>query len=479
MKVSTTLKSLSSVKNEYVRVVFDVKGSERVVENGKVRELHVVAGKLDKLTHRTFRTLVREIVMSAKKHKLGKIAVEFDFKKLTGLSEYGENWMWQNIAENIVLAQYEFTKYKSKTPKVTLREVLLTNVSKGESTQAVAQGLVIGDYANKCRDIANTPGGDMTPELLGKAAKEVLKGTKATVKVLNEKEIAKLKMGGLLGVGSGAKDKPRFIILEYKGKSPVTSHQSSVTKNGKLKTANKQPVVFVGKGITFDTGGLQIKPGMAMYEMHMDMSGGAAVIGAIGAIAKLGLPGHFIGLIPAAENAISDRAIRPGDVLRMMSGLTVDVLHTDAEGRLVLADALHYAKQFKPRLVIDVATLTGAALVAVGQHAHIIMTKERELEDTLRELGEESGDYVFPLPLWDEYKAYTKGIHGDIANIPAGDPKGAGSINGGMFLSHFTKGLKWVHIDMAPRMTSVASDKLAKGAAGEPVRLLVTIAKRM
>lgn len=461
MQVKTT-KGVS-VPSGYTRVVFDVKGSERFVENGKQTELHLVSGKLEKLTPRTFRTLVREIVMNAKKHKLAKVAVEFDAKKFKNLSEYDDAWMWQTIGENLTLANYEFTKYKSKAPKVILKEVLLLGVGSKDAERALRYGETIAQYANQTRDIANTPGGDMTPDLLGKAAKTVLKGTKATVKVLDEKQIAKLGMGGLLGVGQGAKDKPRFIIVEYKNKPK--------------KDAG--PIVFVGKGITFDTGGLQVKPGMSMYEMHMDMSGGAAVIGAIGAIAKLGLPGHFVGLIPAAENAISGTAMRPGDVLHMMSGHTVDVLHTDAEGRLVLADALHYAKQYKPRLVIDVATLTGAALVAVGQHAHVIMTKDRELEDTLRDLGEESGDYVFPLPLWDEYKQHTKGVNADIANIPSSNSNYGGSINGGMFLSHFTKDLLWAHIDMAPRMTSVASDKLAKGATGEPVRLLVKIAEKL
>lgn len=470
MEIKTTKATLTSVKDEYVRVVFDVKGGEKFVENGKTRELHLVSGKLTKLTHRTFRTLVREVVMSAKKHKLAKVAVAFDFTELTGLKDYGEAWMWQNIAENLALANYEFVKYKSKEPKVTLKEILLTGVTTKEQEKAVAHGLIVSEYANRCRDIANTPGGDMTPELLGRAAKDVLKGTQATVKVLNEKEIAKLKMGGLLGVGQGAQDKPRFIIVEFKNLK---------AKGSKLKAKDDAPIVFVGKGITFDTGGLQVKPGMAMYEMHMDMSGGASVIAAIGAIAKLGLPGHFVGLIPAAENAISGTAMRPGDVLHMMSGTTVDVLHTDAEGRLVLADALHYAKQYKPRLVIDVATLTGASLVALGQHAHGIMTKERELEDTLRDLGEESGDYTFPLPLWDEYKQYTKGVHGDIANIPTNDSKYAGATNGGMFLAHFTKGLRWAHIDMAPRMTPAPGDKLAKGATGEPVRLLVKIAEKL
>lgn len=480
MEIKTTKSTLTSLKDEYVRIIFDVKGTEKFIENGKTRELHIVSGKLDKLTHRTFRTLVREIVMSAKKHKLAKVAVEFNFAKIPGLKDYGEAWMWQNIAENLLLADYEFTRYKSKAPKVTLKEILLTNVNGKENEYAFSHGLVIGEFANTCRDIANTPGGDMTPELLGRAAMNVLKGTKATVKVLNEKEIVKLKMGGLLGVGQGAKDKPRFIIVEYKNIKRAKKHDVKAKEKQIQSNIDKHnPIVFVGKGITFDTGGLQVKPGMAMYEMHLDMSGGAAVIGAIGAIAKLGLPGHFVGLIPAAENAISGTAMRPGDVLHMMSGTTVDVLHTDAEGRLVLADALHYAKRYNPRLVIDVATLTGASMVALGQHAHGIMTKDRELEDTLRDLGEESGDYTFPLPLWDEYKQYTKGVHGDIANIPTNDSKYGGATNGGMFLSHFAKGLRWAHIDMAPRMTPAPGDKLSKGATGEPVRLLVKIAERL
>lgn len=464
MEIKTTKQSLESLKKEYVRIHLIEKGTERCIERDGITILEIVIGKKDKLTTRAFRTAVREIILSAKRHKCTHIALAFDPSEYTRLGVYDAAWAWSTLAENLHLAAYEFTRYKSKPQKTMLTDILIADVRDAHISKWLTHGKTIALYTNACRDIANTPGGDMTPQLLGEAAKHLLKGTNATVRMLDEKQIAKLKMGGLLGVGRGAEHKPRFIIIEY---------------NGQKRTEKTAPLVLVGKGITFDTGGLQVKPGMAMYEMHMDMSGGAAVIGAIGAIAKLKLTTHVIGLIPAAENAISDTAIRPGDVLTMMSGTTVDVLHTDAEGRLVLADALHYAKQFKPRLIVDIATLTGAALVALGQHAHIIMTKSRKLEDTFRNLGEESGDYVFPLPLWNEYKQYTKGVHGDIANIPAGDSKYGGSINAGTFLSHFTKGEKWVHIDMAPRMTSVPSDKLAKGATGEPVRLLVKIAERL
>jgi len=455
-------KEITKLGKEYTRVSFVEKGTERFVKEGNVTTLEIVVGKLEKVSPRTFRTLIRGIVQSAKKHKIEKLALAFEYTKFPKLGVYGEAWAYQTLAENLVLADYEFTTYKSKQPKEILKEILVSGTASKETKSGFERGVILGEAISGTRDIANTPGGDMTPEGLAKASKLALKGTKATVTVLDAKAIEKLKMGGILGVGGGAKIKPKFIVIEYHGAG----------------AKEKKPIVFVGKGITFDTGGLQVKPGMSMYEMHMDMSGGAAVIGAIRAIAKLGLKKNVIGLIPAAENAISDSAIRPGDVLTMMSGKTVDVLHTDAEGRLVLADALHYARRYAPRLIVDIATLTGAALVAIGQHAHIIMTKSRELEDKFRELGEESGDYVFPLPLWDEYKQYTKGVHGDIANIPSGDSKYGGSINGGMFLSHFTKGMKWVHIDMAPRMTSVGSDKLAKGATGEPVRLLVKIAEK-
>lgn len=462
MQIKLNHNPIEKLPNAFARVVLIEKGVERLVYQGDALILEVVAGKLSKVSPRTFMTLVRSIVQSAKKYKLEKIAFQFEYTQFPKLAKYGEAWAVSTLVENLLLADYEFTKYKSTQPKKILTEFVIVSSKSKDVTAGFARGLTLGEYANICRDIANTPGGDMTPALLAERAKTALKGTKAKVTVLDEPAIKKLKMGGLLGVGKGALDKPKFIIIEYFG--------------GKKSEA---PIVFVGKGITFDTGGLQVKPGMAMYEMHMDMSGGASVISAIGAIAKLGLKKNVVGLIPAAENAISDKSIRPGDVLTMMSGTTVDVLHTDAEGRLVLADALHYARRYNPKLVVDIATLTGAALVAVGQHAHVIMTKDRKLEDQFRDLGEESGDYVFPLPLWNEYKQYTKGVHGDIANIPSGESRNGGAINGGTFLSHFTKKMKWVHIDMAPRMTSVASDKLAKGATGEPTRLLVKIAESL
>ena len=204
------------------------------------------------------------------------------------------------------------------------------------------------------------------------------------------------------------------------------------------------------------------------------MSGGAAIIGAMSAITKLGLKKNVIGIIPAAENAVSSEAMRAGDIVTAMNGKTVEILHTDAEGRLVLADALTYCERFNPGTIIDVATLTGAALSALGQQASAFMTKNEVLETKLRALGEESGDLLWPLPLWDEYQSNLKSNRADISNIATNFSRFGGTIEGGAFLQNFApKDVPWAHIDIAPRMDSIPSDKLAKGATGEPVRLLV------
>ena len=210
----------------------------------------------------------------------------------------------------------------------------------------------------------------------------------------------------------------------------------------------------------------------------MDMSGGSSVIASIVCAAKLGLKKNIIALIPTAENAISDSSMRAGDIVTSMSGKTVEILHTDAEGRLVLADALTYGQKYSPKVVLDVATLTGASLIALGQHASAIMTKDEKLETTLRTLGERSGDYVWPLPLWDEYKQYIRSTRADISNIATNFSRFGGTIEGGTFLSHFAPKCPWAHIDIAPRMDSIASDKLTKGSTGEPVRLLVAFAEQ-
>lgn len=462
VKISTDIKA---VKKSHTRVVLteDRKDEHRFVElSDGTTEYRIGVGKFKDVTPRQFHILARNIVRMLKSHRVTHASLDIAYATFLGLSEHTETWFFRTLVENILLADYEYTVYKSKKEKYALVEIVVRGATSKAAKQGIVEGYIVGNEVNACRSLSNTPGADMTPTVLANAAKKHAAGTNIKIKILSRKEIETHKMGALLAVGKGAMNEPKLIVMEYMG--------------GKK---DEKPIVFIGKGITFDTGGLQVKPGMSMYEMHMDMSGGASVIAAIIAAAKLGIKRNIVTLVPSAENAISERSMRPGDVITSMSGKTIDVLHTDAEGRLVLADALTYAKRYDPALVIDVATLTGASLVALGRHAHAVMTKDRKLEDALRDLGERSGDYVAPLPLWDEYIQYTKGANADIANVPQGDPRDGGAINGGAFLSHFAEKMRWAHIDMAPRMTATPSDKLAKGATGEPTRLLVHIAENL
>lgn len=372
----------------------------------------------------------------------------------------------KTFAENAVMANFAFTKYK-KTPNEGWPEVAAISllVSSKEAVEAeigIREGMIIGSEVNECRALANTPGGDMTPARLANAAKDAVKNLGVRVTIFDEKKMQSLGMGAILGVAKGSAEKPRFIILEYK-KGPK----------------NQKPLVIAGKGVTFDTGGLNLKPSNYIYEMHMDMSGGAAVIHGVAAIARLKLPINVVGLIPAAENMPSGSSYHPGDLLKSLSGKTIEVLDTDAEGRVLLSDALTYGLRFKPGLMVDFATLTGAAHVALGSHMSALFTKENDktLQDTLCEVGLHSGDYVWPLPLWDEYLPEIKGTFGDLANVGSRDRYG-GATHGAKFLEQFAENARFAHVDIAPRMTTIEGEYLAKGASGVGVRFIVELAKK-
>ena len=233
-----------------------------------------------------------------------------------------------------------------------------------------------------------------------------------------------------------------------------------------------KPIVLVGKGVTFDTGGINLKPSNSLLGMNMDMSGGAAVIHTLALAAKMKLKKNIIGLIPSVENMASGKSYRPGDVIRSMSGQTIEVLNTDAEGRVILADALTYAQKYNPEVVVDVATLTGAAMVALGERASAIFTEDDNLAKIMENVGEKTGDYVWRLPMWEEYENEIKGSLGDWTNVHNKDSRYGGAIYGAIFLHQFIKGYKWIHIDMAPRMVAMAGENLTVGATGSPVRLL-------
>lgn len=479
-EISLAKKAVSDLDKKYYRVkLIEEKTGKKIVElaDGS-KELYLGIGKFAQVNRRNWRLIVRTVVQTAKEHKLDLVVWEVAPALFSKLEPYGREWFYRTLSENLVLADYEFTAYKSKT-KTTKKtkenketsEIVISGLETVEEKTAFATGLVVGEYVNKARDISNLSASDMTPEALGQAAKDFVKGTKATVKVLGKKELEKLKMGALLAVGSGTRLDTKLVIVEYWGAGkPIAKSKNSE----KLK-----PIVLVGKGVTYDTGGLNVKPSGAMHEMHMDMSGGASVLATIALVARLGLKKNIVALVPSAENAISDTAMRAGDVVTAYNGKTIEILHTDAEGRLILADALAYSETYNPAVILDVATLTGAALVALGQNASVIMTKNRSLQDRLEKLGEESGDLVWPLPLWKEYREHLKSYRADVSNISTSFSRWGGVIEGGTFLSFFApKKVLWAHIDIAPRMESIPSDKLAKGSMGEPVRLLTTFIEK-
>lgn len=463
MKITPTATALEKFESDIVRVRFTEEKDIKLVEKSDGRsELIIGAGKFKEMNRRKAIILARRVIATAKEHGIKRIGAALEDFLFPQLKEHDKGELASLLAQNFELANYEYVALKTAPQEGWKRveEVIISGIRTKSIARGLEKGQEIGRQMNQCRDLANTPGGAMTPSVLANAALRACKGTKIKVTVLGKKEMEKLGMGAVLGVAQGSTEEPRFIILEY--------------KNG----GTKAPVVLCGKGVTFDTGGLNVKVGDHMLEMHMDMSGGAAVIHALVLAEKFGLKKNIIGLIPAVENMPSGSSYRPGDVLKTMSGKTIEVLNTDAEGRVILADALCYAKKYNPRLVVTVATLTGASLIALGQYASAIMTREQKIEDLLRALGEEAGDYVWPLPLWDEYEQMVKGEFGDVANIAPGGSRNAGTIGAGMFLYQFAKDFPFVHIDMAPRMTPAPGDHLAKGATGAPIQLLVRLLEK-
>jgi leucyl aminopeptidase len=424
--------------------------------------LEVGSGAAKPLSQRKIILFLRKVIVLAKQNKLRAVTLQWEEIRKIADKNIQDKKLGEILATAFHMADFEFTVYKQEPEEgfITVDEAAIVEVPRA-AREGIARGEIIAMEINSARALSNTPGGDMTPKVLSDAAKTIAKGTSVRVEILGKKDMEKLGMGAVLGIAKGSSEEPQFIVMEYRG-----------------GPSYKKPVVLLGKGVTFDTGGLQVKPGDSMYEMHMDMSGGAAVMHAVALAAKLGLKANVIGLVPAVENSPSGSAVRPGDILRSLSGKTIEILHTDAEGRVILADAITYARRFDPKIVIDVATLTGAALVALGTQASAFMTNKDSLIPRIQELGEESGDYVWPFPAWEEYEEMTKGTFGDVPNIStAGNSRYGGVIAGGMFLREFAKELEcpWVHIDMAPRMTANGGEFLSKGAAGAPVRLLLGI----
>jgi leucyl aminopeptidase len=349
--------------------------------------------------------------------------------------------------------QYSHTLNKRRKPSRSLKRV---SISPGDlCTMAVARrsvlaGSATGHGANLTRELVNLPGNICTPRYLASEARKLARSdTALTATVLDERKMAELGMHSLLSVGNGSEQPSQLIIIKYRGAASTA-----------------RPYCLVGKGITFDTGGISLKPGAKMDEMKFDMGGAGSVFGAIKAASMMKLPINIVGVIAAAENMPSGRATKPGDVVTSMAGKTIEILNTDAEGRLVLCDALTYAAKFSPVEVIDIATLTGAIIVALGQEATGIFSNDDHLANSLLSAGERSHDRGWRFPIWEEYHRQLESPFADLANIGAG---GAGSITAACFLSQFAENYKWAHLDIA----GTAFRSAPKGATGRPVPMLV------
>ncbi|MCB1690206.1 MAG: leucyl aminopeptidase [Halioglobus sp.] len=369
------------------------------------------------------------------------------------LKEKEAIWTLTYLARHLVACAYRYTETLSKPKEPWKLTRLVVNTSgalpSGAAGNALRQGRSIGIGVNEARNLANLPGNICTPSYLSNRARKLARNNaKLSVTVVEEKKMRELGMGALLSVSAGSDQPAKLIVMHYKGG----------------KAADK-PYVLVGKGITFDSGGISLKPGAKMDEMKFDMGGAASVFGTMRAVVDLGLGINVVGIVAAAENMPSGGATKPGDVVTSMSGKTIEVLNTDAEGRLVLCDALTYAARFKPATVIDIATLTGACVVALGSQATGLFANEDKLAEQLLAAGTDTHDRAWRMPMWEEYQSQLKSNFADIANI--GGP-GGGSITAACFLSRFTKDYSWAHLDIA----GSAWDSAPKGATGRPVALL-------
>ena len=415
------------------------------------RVLLVGLGKERDLCEKTWREAVRSALRAVSGSAAGEAVVH-----LVEVPLKGRDIAWK--AEQIVLLAgevlYRSDRMKSKPEgsKSALRKLGLA-VAAEHASQAeagMARGRAIVGGVNMAKDLGNLPGNVCTPTYLADQAKALARELDLKVKVLEQKEMEKLGMGSLLSVAKGSDEPPKFIVLHY---------------NGAAKGV--QPVVLVGKGITFDSGGISIKPAAEMDEMKYDMCGAASVLGTLRAVAELALPLNVVGLIPACENLPSGRANKPGDIVTSMSGQTIEVLNTDAEGRLILCDALTYAERFDPVAVVDIATLTGACVVALGGIVSGLMANDETLAGELREAGDQAYDRCWQLPMYDDYQELLKSNFADMANIGG---RLGGAITAACFLSRFTRNYKWAHLDIAGTAWKPGKEK---GGTGRPVPLLV------
>ena len=423
-------------------------------EAAALRVLLVGLGKADAVTAEKLRRAGGTAAKQAAKARAGRVTVALPSTALSTADAA------RAITEGVVLGSYTFTELKSKSddaPAAELAELGLAigaDASEAEAAEGARVGSIVASAANFARNLGNLPGNVVTPTRLAEVAKDIADRFGMKLTVLGPKEMEAEGMGALLAVARGTDEEPRLIVLEHRGAA-----------------ADERPLALVGKGLTFDAGGISIKPAAGMEDMKFDMCGGAGVLGAMHAIGELGVRANVVGVVPSSENLLGGKAMKPGDIFRAASGKTIEVVNTDAEGRLILADALHFVKRYDPVAIVDAATLTGACVVALGHQASGAMGNDDALLDEVRAAGERSGERCWPLPMYDEYREQIRSDYADIKNS-GGRP--AGTLTAAWFLREFVGDTPWVHLDVAG--TAYGDEKLSyltKGSTGVPTRLFV------
>jgi leucyl aminopeptidase len=459
-KLTEAAKSLDAASNKAISAILkngDMEGKanstlvlHHIAEVAATRVLLVGLGKLAEFTEKQYRQAVRAAIKALPK---GVASVSLCLPELAIKNSSIANKV-AHLVEVAKDATYQVNAIKQKKAEEKPLNKIAIIVDKADNALAEAalkQGLAISAGVGLAKDLGNLPPNICTPTYLGDQAKKLAKQYGFKVDVLDKKEIEKLGMGSFLGVAQGSVEPPRLVVLQHlKGKK------------------SQKPVVLVGKGITFDTGGISLKPGAEMDEMKYDMCGAASVLGTFKALGELDLEINAIGIIPTCENMPDAGAIKPGDILTSMSGQTIEVLNTDAEGRLILCDALTYAERFEPSAVVDIATLTGACVIALGHHASAVFSNKDALAHELLAAGESAHDRAWHMPLWDDYQNQLDSNFADMANIGG---RAGGSITAACFLSRYAKKYDWAHLDIAG--TAWKSGK-EKGGTGRPVPLLTT-----
>ncbi len=421
-----------------------------VPENTIERILLVGLGEQGPLSRKNFRKALSSVIKSLKKSKIKTISCA-----LAETDVIGSDWTWKTRQVIEIFADncYQFQQCKSnKDPELGLETVqfITEDTHKTATQQGIQQGQAIATGVSLAKQLADLPGNVCTPTYLADQAKQLADCyDKLSFEALEEADMEKLGMGSLLSVSRGSRQPAKLITLQYQGA-------------GK----DDKPIILIGKGLTFDAGGISLKPGAGMDEMKYDMCGGASVIGVLKAVAMLNLRLNIVGLVPSSENMPDGDANKPGDIVTSMSGKTIEILNTDAEGRLILCDALTYAEKFNPEVVIDLATLTGAVIVALGRNPTGLLGNDDVLCADIIAAGETACDRVWRLPIWEEYQEQLKSNFADMANIGGKD---AGTITAACFLSRFAEDYRWAHLDIAGTAWRTGN---SKGATGRPVALL-------